>query len=215
MFTGFTPEAFDFLWGIRLNNNRDWFLEHKKQYVTQVYEPMKALGGELFEPFAQEPGNILKVSRIYRDTRLHHPDPYKESLWLCIRQDVEWWSEAPCLSFEINPEGVRYGFHIWSPRPAAMAQFRKRITENPREFLELMASAQAALGKPITAASYRRPKETDNPDLVPYISWKEHLGCLWQEEPGPGIFAPELKDRVADRFRKLVPVYNYFNQIMV
>ena len=75
MFTGFTPEAFDFLWGIRLNNNRDWFLEHKKQYVTQVYEPMKALGGELFEPFAQEPGNILKVSRIYRDTRLPPPDP--------------------------------------------------------------------------------------------------------------------------------------------
>lgn len=29
MFTGFTPETIDFLWGIRMNNNRDWFLEHK------------------------------------------------------------------------------------------------------------------------------------------------------------------------------------------
>ena len=26
MFTGFTPETIDFLWGIRMNNNRDWFL---------------------------------------------------------------------------------------------------------------------------------------------------------------------------------------------
>ena len=29
MFEGFTPETIDFLWGIRMNNNRDWFLEHK------------------------------------------------------------------------------------------------------------------------------------------------------------------------------------------
>ena len=47
MFEGFTPETVDFLWGIRMNNNRDWFLEHKKDYVNTLYEPMKALGKEL------------------------------------------------------------------------------------------------------------------------------------------------------------------------
>ena len=73
MFTGFTPETIDFLWGIRMNNNRDWFLEHKKQYVSTLYEPMKALGKDLFAPFMEIPGTILKVSRIYRDARLHHP----------------------------------------------------------------------------------------------------------------------------------------------
>ena len=46
MFTGFTPETIDFLWGIRMNNNRDWFQAHKKEYVTFLYEPMKALGKE-------------------------------------------------------------------------------------------------------------------------------------------------------------------------
>ena len=44
MFEGFTPETVDFLWGIRMNNNRDWFLEHKKQYTSTLYEPMKELG---------------------------------------------------------------------------------------------------------------------------------------------------------------------------
>ena len=89
MFTGFTPETVDFLWGIRMNNNREWFLAHKQQYIDTLYEPMKALGKDLFRPFLDKPGNILKVSRIYRDARLHHPDPYKESLWICIRQDVD------------------------------------------------------------------------------------------------------------------------------
>ena len=41
MFTGFTPETVDFLWGIRMNNNRDWFLEHKKTvcgYPVRAHE---------------------------------------------------------------------------------------------------------------------------------------------------------------------------------
>jgi len=120
MFTGFTPETVDFLWGVRMNNNRDWFSEHKKQYTSTLYEPMKALGKELFEPFLEKSGNIVKVSRIYRDMRMHPPEPYKDSLWICIRQDVEWWGENPCLYFEINPEGVDYGFFIWKPRTATM-----------------------------------------------------------------------------------------------
>ena len=109
MFEGFSPETVDFLWGIRLNNNREWFLEHKKDYVQYLYEPMKALGKELFQPFVDRPGDLLKVSRIYRDARMHHPLPYKESLWICIRRDVEWWAENVCLFFEINPDGIFYG----------------------------------------------------------------------------------------------------------
>ena len=78
MFQGFTPETVDFLWGIRMNNNRDWFTANKKSYVDNLYEPMKALGKDLFQPFLDKPGNVLKVSRIYRDARMHPPEPYKE-----------------------------------------------------------------------------------------------------------------------------------------
>ena len=135
MFTGFTPETIDFLWGIRMNNNREWFLEHKSQYTSTLYEPMKALGQELFQPFLSRSGDVLKVSRIYRDARLHHAEPYKESLWICIRKDVEWWAENPCLYFEIRPEGVSYGFTLWKPKAATMEAFRRRLAAQPEEFL--------------------------------------------------------------------------------
>jgi len=62
MFQGFTPQTIDFLWGIRMNNNREWFTAHKAQYTRELYEPMKALGQELFRPFADRSGDILKVS---------------------------------------------------------------------------------------------------------------------------------------------------------
>ena len=39
MFEGFSPETVDFLWGIRMNNNREWFAENKKNYVNYLYEP--------------------------------------------------------------------------------------------------------------------------------------------------------------------------------
>ena len=215
MFTGFTPETVDFLWGIRMNNNRDWFLANKKQYVSTLYEPMKALGKDLFQPFLDKPGNVLKVSRIYRDARMLHPDPYKESLWICIRQDVEWWAENPCLYFEINPEGVDYGFFFWRPRPAVMEDFRRRITARPDEFLQLIAGTEAATGQSVCAECYKRPKPCDNPDLEPFFAWKGQIGCTRHEDFSENTFGSELGLRVLAFFEQLIPLNDYFNQFKV
>ena len=215
MFTGFTPETVDFLWGIRMNNNRDWFTANKKQYTDHLYHPMKELGQELFQPFLDKPGNVLKVSRIYRDARMHPPEPYKESLWICIRQDVEWWAENPCLYFEINPDEAHYGFFIWKMRTSAMEDFRRHITAYPDEFLELIRKTEEAVGQSITAETYKRPKPTDNPDLAPYFAWKGQIACVRSIAPGPDMFGPELKNEVADFFEKLTPLYEYFNQFKV
>ena len=215
MFQGFSPETVDFLWGIRMNNNRDWFTANKKNYVTYLYEPMKALGQELFQPFLERPGNPLKVSRIYRDARMHPPEPYKESLWICIRQDVEWWAENPCLYFEINPDGVHYGFVHWQPRTAVMEQFRQRISARPDEFLTMVREVEEAVGQKIAADCYKRPKPCDNPDLIPYFAWRGQIGCTRHEDFSEDTFGPALSGRVRDYFEKLIPLYNYFNQFTV
>ena len=215
MFTGFTPETVDFLWGIRMNNNREWFLEHKKQYTDRLYEPMKALGQAVFQPFLEKPGNILKVSRIYRDARMHPPTPYKESLWLCIRQEVDWWAENPCLYFEITPDGASYGFFYWKPRTAVLEDFRKRISARPEEFLKLIRDTEEAAGIPVTAQCYKRPKVPENPALAPYFAWKGEIGCTRSIEPGDALFGPQLEVEVKDFFTKLTPLYEYFNQYIV
>ena len=215
MFQGFTPETIDFLWGIRMNNNRDWFLEHKQQYTQTLYEPMKALGQELFQPFLDQPGNILKVSRIYRDARLHHPDPYKESLWICIRQNVEWWAENPCLFFEIGPEGASYGLVHWRPRVATMEDFRRDIAARPDEFLELIRQTETVTGISVTADTYKRPKETSDPRLVPYFAWKGNISCCRDLSPGDALFSPSLSEEVSRFFTQLTPLYQYLNRFKV
>ena len=215
MFEGFSPETVDFLWGIRMNNERDWFMAHKKDYVNYLYEPMKALGKDLFVMFMERPGNLLKVSRIYRDARLHHPLPYKESLWICIRRDVQWWAENPCLYFEIRPEGVSYGFCLWRPRPTTMEEIRKHIAQNPKEFLKLIRDTEKATGIPVTADLYKRPKEAPVEELQPFYAWKGNIGCVIEEEVGPEMFGPELGIRACEFIRKLIPLYEFFNQFCV
>ncbi len=212
MFQGFSPETADFLWGIRMNNNREWFMAHKQQYVDTLYEPMKELGKELFQPFLDRPGNLLKVSRIYRDARMHPPEPYKESLWICIRRDVDWWGEHPCLYLEVNPEGVDYGFFIWKPSTPFMDAFRQEITLHPRKFLKMLHGVEAAVGQSVTAECYKRPKISDNPDLQPYFAWKGMIGCTRHEDFGESVFSPDFADRVRDFFRELIPLYDYFYQ---
>ena len=215
MFEGFSPETVDFLWGIRMNNNRDWFMEHKKDYVNFLYEPMKALGKDLFQPFLDKPGNLLKVSRIYRDARMHHPLPYKESLWICIRQDVEWWAENPCLYFEIRPEGVSYGFILLKPKTTTLEQMRREWAANPREFLQLIEDTEKATGVPITAGLYKRPKPSPSPELERFFAWKEYICCDIEEPVSPEMFGPELGLRAAEFLNKLIPLYDYFNRFKV
>ena len=215
MFNGFSPETVDFLWGIRMNNQRDWFQAHKKEYVDYLYEPMKALGATLYEPFIERPGNLLKVSRIYRDARLHHPLPYKESLWICIRRDVAWWAENPCLYFEIRPEGISYGFCLWHPRVSTMEALRQEWANRPEEFLQLIHDTEKATGVQVTADLYKRPKESPMPELEPFYAWKGNIGCVIEEPVGPEIFGPQLAQRVREFLEKLIPLYEYFNRFTV
>ena len=215
MFEGYSPETVDFLWGIRMNNNREWFLENKPSYVKYLYEPTKALAAELFQPFLDKPGDLLKVSRIYRDARLHHPLPYKESLWLCIRQDVQWWGENPCLFFEINPDGIFYGFALWKPRPATMKQFRRTIAADPGEFLDLVARVEAETGMRITAEEYKHPEKWEDDRLERFYRWKADIGVTVTEPFSEATFGPELAQRVGALFEKLTPLYEYFTRFSV
>ncbi len=47
MFQGFSQGAVDFLWSIRFNNERSWFLAHKEEYLTLVDRPMRELGDQV------------------------------------------------------------------------------------------------------------------------------------------------------------------------
>ena len=142
MFQGYTQETVDFMWGIRFNNERGWFMEHKQDYQQHLLEPTRALGEAVYEGLQEmlphEP-LMLKVSRIYRDARrLHGRGPYKDHLWFCVRTGDEDWTGRPTFYFEIAPEYYSYGMGFWSPRADLMARFRRQLDQRPEEFSRLV-----------------------------------------------------------------------------
>ena len=210
-FTGFSPETFDFLWGIRMNNNREWFEAHKQDYLETLYRPMQALGEALYVPFRGVPGMRCKVSRIYRDTRMPQPNgPYKDGLWVSLRQDAFDWGEHPCLYFDLHPEGAEYGFVIWRPKPARMARFREELAANPDRFLTLAEKAERESGMTLTGERYKRAKPCADARAARFMSSK-NLMCSMEIAPGPLLFdGAALLDTVQPALQALLPLYEYF-----
>ena len=79
----------------------------------------------------------------------------------------------------------------------------------------LIRAVEAATGLSITADCYKRPKESLDPRLAPYFAWKGQIGCTRHEDFSEATFGPDLKDRVLDFFRKLLPLYEFFNRFAV
>lgn len=208
MFQGFSPETVDFLWRLRLNNNRDWFMAHKGEYQKYLYEPMKLLAREVFDAFQDVPNMDYKLSRIYKDARMHPAVPYKESLWLVMRPEGYSWSEQPSLYLEVNPEGFHYGFVLWSPKTAVMERYRALLAARPEEFHKLVKQAENATGIQLEGKEYARKKPCPTPVLEPYFNRKQLLFTR-AEAPGEKMFSADLAREVIDTLKKLYPLYEY------
>ena len=162
MFTGFTDETVDFMWGIRFNNERTWFEAHKETYLTHFYRPMTELGDEIYEFIRDKRpdyGLIRKVTRIYRDARrLHGRGPYKDHLWFSVEQPSEQWTAHPTFWFELGPEGWNYGMGYYMPKPLTMAKLRARITRDPAPMEKLMRSLSRQQEFTLETEDYKKPR---------------------------------------------------------
>ena len=216
MFTGFTDETVDFMWGIRFNNERSWFEAHKSIYVTQFYEPMKELGDEIYN-YLQERrpdyGLIRKVTRIYRDARrLHGQGPYKDHLWFCIRAGGEDWTGRPTFYFEVAPDYFSYGMGFWAPKASLMDAYRRRIDLHPQELEKLVRKFNRQTQFVLTGQEYKRKKGETSPLLEPWYNRKS-LNFQHELPPDERLFSPELAQDIITGFDGLMPLYKYFDAL--
>ena len=180
MFTGYSEKTFDFMWGIRLNNNRDWFTAHKQDYMDHLYTPTLELGKDVYEKFMDKYPKLdlnLHVCRIYRDARrLHGQGPYKDHLWLTIRPENDIWSQQPVFWFEITPEEWSYGVGFWNAGAQTLAAMRRDMDQDPRR-----AESWSA-GSARTAASPSRARTTPGKRANPLPCWRSGTTkrtCPW------------------------------------
>ena len=216
MFTGFTQDAQTFLWEIRLNNERSWFEANKERYRTQVLQPLRLLGEELYDHMAEQHPQLglnLHVSRIYRDARrLHGRGPYKDHLWFTLRHENENWTSRPVFYFELMPEGISYGMGFYCAAPSLMERFRREAAEDPAPLSKLARKLNRQDRFHLEGEEYARKKPAPTPLLVPWIS-RKHITICRDEEYSDRSAGQELVEDVKEGFDFLLPYYQFFARL--
>ena len=215
-FQGYTQETVDFLWGIRFNNERSWFMEHKQDYQENLLAPTRALAEQVYdaihEGFPDEPF-LLKMSRIYRDARrLHGQGPYKDHLWFCIRTGDQDWTGRPTFYFEIAPDYYSYGMGFWAPKASLMEAYRKGIDENPETLAKLVGRFNRQTHFVLAGPEYARSKGEVSELLRPWYQ-KKSVNLQHELPPDERIFSPELAQDMIEGFEELMPFYKYFDRL--
>ena len=213
MFEGFTPEAVEFLWGIKFNNSREWFLPRKEQFLALVDRPMRALGSELFDAIAAEyprQSMRLHVCRIYRDARrLFGRGPYKDHLWFCVRAGGEDWTGRPTFYFEIGPDYYSYGMGFWQAPAELMEAFRRDLQAHPAKFEKLVRGFEKQDVFTLNGDSYARSRGEISDRLRPWFQ-KKSITLSHELPLDEKIFHPELAGEILENFKMLVPFYKHF-----
>ncbi len=213
MFTGFSGETIDFLWGIRFNNNREWFEAHKQTYLTCLYHPMLEMADEAYEflrGMRPDYGLIRKVTRIYRDTRrLHGRGPYKDGLWFCIEQPSEDWRDKPTFFFDLDPDRFSYGLGDVAA-PLTMAKLRARMDRDPKPLEKLVRALEKQTEFVSDLPQYKKSKgDAPSRALAPWYQAR-NFSIIHSGKPSEDLFGRAILEQVKRGFAFLLPYYDYF-----
>ena len=215
MFNGFSQATGDFIWGLAMNNSREWFLAHKAQFEAHLNQPFRALAFETLQRMqAAFPDQEfqLHIARIYRDARrLFGRGPYKDHLWFSI-QSGERRAFGPMFWFEIGGDGWSCGAGNWEDSADIAEHWRRRIDGETARFETIVRDIEARGPYSLYGETYKRPKADRGAFLNPWYN-RKHLSVGYEHPFGGVMFTPGLVDALADTFSDLMPFYLFLRDV--
>ena len=225
-FTGFKPEAIQFLVDLASNNDRAWFNPRKGEYERWLKQPLEALVTALGAEFARRGIPLLgdparSPFRIYRDVRFSKDkSPYKTNIAASFP-----WAEGgsadgphgfgeegnPGGYFHMAPGEVFIGGGMWHPSTAKLNAFRRAVVDDS-------AGLHAVLDDQAFAKTFGKLSGEEGLKRVPpgYPADHPDAELLKQKNLTFGrrladddVLSPLLVNIVADSFETAVPVMRY------
>ncbi len=145
-FTAFRPQALTFLRGLKRNNAKPWFEDHRPQYEAEVLGPLRLLADELDVRFATLAPEFVAprkraLFRIHRDVRFSNDkSPYKThaALWVFHRDAGRGVGRdahgGAGFYFHLEPGASMVGGGFWMPPRPILTTIRERLVEEQRTF---------------------------------------------------------------------------------
>jgi len=226
-FTGFRPEAIQFLADLAENNDRSWFQPRKGEYERLLKEPLEALISSLAVRFEAR-GIPLRADptkapfRIYRDVRFSKDkSPYKTNLGASF----PWFGDDPGDGgarshssnvhssggyFHLSPGEIFVGGGIWHPEKAWLDAFRRRVVDEPGRIRELIdeprfRSTFGSLG----GDELKRVPTGFSPEHPEADLLRKKDVTFGRRLSDREAMSPALPDLIADTFEVAMPVMRY------
>ena len=224
-FEGFPEEGFRFFRELAVNNNREWFADHKQEYIDYLQTPAVSLVVELGDRLKSEfPGIAYdlrtngagSIMRIYRDIRFSKDKtPYKTHI------GINFWEGpqkkgSPGFHFFMDTEGAAFygGYHVFPKE--YLAAYRESVAsdssgEKLRIALDKMVKNKGFEfgGEQLKKVPPGHDKESPRGDLL------RHKG-LWVKSSKLDLStlgSPALIDTCAANAHIMGPVHNWFVEV--
>lgn len=209
----FSQRSVDFLFENRLHDSREWFNEHREDYRIYVTEPMKELILELaptilkIDPLIEI--NPARISRLYRDMRLHPDSIFRDHIWYTFSRTREQYHALPGFYFSIGAAGISYGCGYYCALAGSMNALRSLMLAGDDSFRQAFLAVEKQKTFSLYGDMYKRSKFPDQPEEL--RRWLDRKGIgLSCDTNDPGVmFSEKLAKKVASDFRRIAPFYDF------
>ena len=215
-FQGFGPKALPFLKALDFHQSREWFVENRDLFESELRDPLGDLVDTLTERFAAAGlglrGDRKKsLFRINRDVRFAKDKrPYNRHLSAMLSPDGTKMEQGVFFVY-IGLDRCFADVAWWNPEPPLLLAMRKRIIARPAEYRKLLSTLKKnGLGLETEGRMKRTPRgfeEVDEPDLVDAIR-NRHFYVQHMIDPA-GIHATSLVDELVDFTLRAKPLLDW------
>ncbi len=169
----FNQDLFEFLEDLKANNTREWFTASKDRYRNTVQEPLLRFISDFADPLYEISPEFVadprptggSMFRIYRDVRFaKDKSPYKTHAAAQFRHRAGKDAHAPGFYLHLEPGSVFVGAGSWHPARDAIDGIREKISEQPKEWQEILSDPGFRKHHELGGESLKRAPRGYDPD---------------------------------------------------
>jgi len=205
---------FSFFKRLKLNNNREWFLENKS--VFKSHESQIKIFGEELKNRLNKFDNIdrFKVFRIYRDIRFSKDKtPFKTHFGLTWHRIKPQYRGGYYLHLCPGNNFLACGF--WDPNPNDLKRIRQELIFDAQDFKELInkTSFQSNWGELKGSELKTAPRGVDknHPDIK-LIRKKQFIFSI--NYSNKEVCEKNFIDRLEESIKKVRPFVDYMSELL-
>lgn len=204
----------NFLKELTVNNDREWFAEHKPRYVA-AHENIKTFMAELEVMLNQH--DVIedhKTFRIYRDVRFSKDKtPYKNNIGTGFTRATA--ARRGGCYVHIEPGASFVGGGFWSPSTDDLKRIRQELAIDAKPLRKILNSKKfkdnfgVLGGDQLKTAPRGIDKDHPNVDLLRYKQFLVHKTFTDQE-----VLSADFMKQCDNAFKAMRPFFDYFSLIL-